>query len=321
MRLLSRRRTAGRHLPINRFLVSLAEDQKSAAIGVILSGTASDGTVGLQAIKSEGGVAFAQAPNRPAILECRRARSWRGAWILSSRPKKLPGSLSGWSTCPTPEDRRCTGGGTAVCGRGRSSKDLYILRTATGVDFSLYKTGTIKRRVARRMVLHKIDSLERYGSYLEQNEIEVAALYQDIFIHVTNFFREPETFAALQRKVLPKLMADRPQSEPLRIWVPGCSTGEEAYSIAITILEFLEQHKRASGAAVQIFGTDISAPAVDSARSGTYSETAVANVSPERLKRFFVKVGDSYQIGKHVRERCVFARHDVGRIRLSPGSI
>ena len=163
------------------------------------------------------------------------------------------------------------------------------------------------------MVLHKIDSFERYGSYLEQNEIEVAALYQDVFIHVTSFFREPETFAALQRKVLPKLMANRPQGEPLRIWVPGCSTGEEAYSIAITILEFLEQHKRASGAAVQIFGTDISAPAVDSARSGTYSETAVANVSPERLKRFFVKVGDSYQIGKQVRERCVFARHDVGK--------
>ena len=139
----------------------------------------------------------------------------------------------------------------------------------------------------------------------------MAALYQDIFIHVTSFFREPETFAALQRKVLPKLMANRPQGEPLRIWVPGCSTGEEAYSIAITLLEFLE--KRAPGAAIQIFGTDISAPAVDSARAGTYSETAVANVSPERLKRFFVKVGDSYQIGKQVRDRCVFARHDLGK--------
>jgi two-component system CheB/CheR fusion protein len=109
---------------------------------------------------------------------------------------------------------------------------IHILRTATGVDFSLYKTGTIERRVARRMILHKIDSLERYGSYLEQNAIEVAALYQDIFIHVTSFFREPEMFAALQRKVLPKLVANRPQGEPLRIWVPGCSTGEEVYSIA-----------------------------------------------------------------------------------------
>jgi two-component system CheB/CheR fusion protein len=200
-----------------------------------------------------------------------------------------------------------------LVGTADLQKILYILRTATGVDFSLYKTGTIKRRVARRMILHRIESLQRYGAYLEQNAIEVQALYQDIFIHVTSFFREPEAFAVLQRRVLPKLMANRPQGEPLRIWVPGCSTGEEVYSIAITVLEFLDKHKRASGAAIQIFGTDISAPAVDAARAGTYSETAVANVSPERLKRFFVKVRDSYQIGKQVRDRCVFARHDVGK--------
>jgi two-component system CheB/CheR fusion protein len=198
-----------------------------------------------------------------------------------------------------------------LVGAADLQKIIQILRTATGVDFSLYKTGTIKRRVARRMILQKIESLQRYGTYLEQNPLEVAALYQDIFIHVTSFFREPETFATLQRKVLPKLMAKRPPGEPLRIWVPGCSTGEEVYSIAITLMEFLD--KRASGAAVQVFGTDISAPAVDRARAGTYSETAVANVSPERLKRFFVKVGDSYQIGKQVRERCVFARHDLGK--------
>ncbi len=314
LRLLSRRRTAGRHLPINRFLVSLAEDQKSAAIGVILSGTASDGTVGLQAIKSEGGVAFAQDPKSAGYPGMPESAILAGCVDFVLPPEEIARELVRLEHLPNAKRTAAVlEAEPPFVGAADLQKILYILRTATGVDFSLYKTGTIKRRVARRMVLHKIDSLERYGSYLEQNEIEVAALYQDIFIHVTSFFREPETFAALQRKVLPKLMADRPQSEPLRIWVPGCSTGEEAYSIAITILEFLEQHKRASGAAVQIFGTDISAPAVDSARSGTYSETAVANVSPERLKRFFVKVGDSYQIGKHVRERCVFARHDVGK--------
>ena len=314
LRLLSRRRTAGRHLPINRFLVSLAEDQKSAAIGVILSGTASDGTVGLQAIKSEGGVAFAQDPKSAGYPGMPESAILAGCVDFVLPPEEIARELVRLEHLPYAKRTAAVlEAEPPFAGAADLQRILTILRTATGVDFSLYKAGTIKRRVARRMVLHKIDSFERYGSYLEQNEIEVAALYQDVFIHVTSFFREPETFAALQRKVLPKLMANRPQGEPLRIWVPGCSTGEEAYSIAITILEFLEQHKRASGAAVQIFGTDISAPAVDSARSGTYSETAVANVSPERLKRFFVKVGDSYQIGKQVRERCVFARHDVGK--------
>ena len=314
LRLLSRRRTAGRHLPINRFLVSLAEDQKNAAIGVILSGTASDGTVGLQAIKSEGGVAFAQDPKSAGYPGMPESAILAGCVDFVLPPEEIARELIRLEHLPYAKRTAAVlEAEPPFVGAADLQKILYILRTATGVDFSLYKTGTIKRRIARRMILHKLDSLERYGSYLEQNAIEVAALYQDIFIHVTSFFREPETFAVLQRKVLPKLMANRPPGEPLRIWVPGCSTGEEAYSIAITILEFLDQHKRASGAAVQIFGTDISSAAVDSARSGTYSETAVANVSPERLKRFFVKEGDNYQIGKHVRQRCVFARHDVGK--------
>jgi two-component system CheB/CheR fusion protein len=312
LRLLTRRRTDGRHLPINRFLVSLAEDQKSAAIGVILSGTASDGTAGLQAIKSEGGVAFAQDPKSAGYPGMPESAILAGCVDFILPPEGIARELIRLQRLPFAE-------GTAVVleaeppfvGATDLQRIVHILRTATGVDFSLYKTGTIKRRVARRMILHKIESLQSYGSYLEQNAIEVAALYQDIFIHVTSFFREPETFAALKRKILPKLLANRPQSEPLRVWVPGCSTGEEAYSIAIMLLEFLD--KRASGATIQIFGTDISAPAVDCARAGTYSETAVANVSPERLRRFFVKVGASYQIGKQVRDRCVFARHDLGK--------
>lgn len=312
LRLLSRRRTAGRHLPINRFFVSLAEDQKSAAIGVILSGTASDGTVGLQAIKSEGGVAFAQDPKSAGYPGMPESAILAGCVDFVLPPEDIARELIRLEHLPYAKRTAAVLEAEPLfVGAADLQKIIHILRTATGVDFSLYKTGTIKRRVARRMILHKIESLQRYGSYLEQNAIEVAALYQDIFIHVTSFFREPETFAALQRRVLPRLMANRPQGEPLRIWVPGCSTGEEAYSIAITLLEFLD--KRASGAAVQIFGTDISATAVDRARAGTYPESAVANVSPERLERFFVKAGDSYQIGKQVRDRCVFARHDLGK--------
>jgi two-component system CheB/CheR fusion protein len=312
LRLLSRRRTAGRHLPINRFFVSLAEDQKSAAIGVVLSGTASDGTLGLQAIKSDGGVTFAQDPKSAGYPGMPESAILAGCVDFVLPPEDIARELIRLKHLPYAKRTAAVlEVEPPVAGAADLQKIIQILWRATGVDFSLYKTGTIKRRVARRMVLHRIESLQRYGSYLEQNAIEVAALYQDIFIHVTSFFREPETFAALQRKVLPKLMANRPSGEPLRIWVPGCSTGEEAYSIAITLLEFLD--KRASGAAVQIFGTDISAPAVDTARAGIYPETVLANVSPERLKRFFVKVGDSYQIGKQIRDRCVFARHDLGQ--------
>ena len=312
LRLLSRRRTAGRHLPINRFLVSLAEDQKSAAIGVILSGTASDGTVGLQAIKAEGGVAFAQDPKSAGYPGMPESAILAGCVDFVLPPEEIARELIRLQHLPyAKRTAAMLEAEPPLVGAADLQKILQILRTATGVDFSLYKTGTIKRRVARRLILQKIENLQRYGTYLEHNPLEVAALYQDIFIHVTSFFREPEMFAALQRRVLPMLMANRLQGEPLRIWVPGCSTGEEVYSIAITLLEFLD--KRASGAAIQVFGTDISAPAVDTARAGTYSEAAVANVSPERLKRFFVKVGDSYQIGKRVRERCVFARHDLGK--------
>ena len=311
LRLLPRRRTAGRHLPVNRFFASLAEDQKSAAIGVILSGTASDGTLGLQAIKSEGGVAFAQLPESAGYPGMPESAILAGCVDFVLAPEGIARELVHLGRLPYARRSAGPDAEPLLAGAADLHRIIQILRTATAVDFSLYKTGTIRRRVARRMILQKIDSLPRYEAYLEQNAGEVAALYQDIFIHVTHFFREPETFAALQRRVLPKLLAKRPKGEPLRVWVPGCSTGEEAYSIAITLLEFLE--KRAPATPVQVFGTDISVPAVDRARAGTYSETAVANISPERLKRFFVKVGDSYQIGKQVRDRCVFARHDLGK--------
>jgi two-component system CheB/CheR fusion protein len=311
LRLLSRRRTAGRHLPVNRFFASLAEDQKSAAIGVILSGTASDGTLGLQAIKSEGGVAFAQDPESAGYPGMPESAILAGCVDFVLPPEEIARELVRLGRLPYARRTAAPDAEPLWTGAADLQRIIQILRTATAVDFSLYKTGTIRRRVARRMILHKIESLPRYEAYLEQNASEVAALYQDIFIHVTHFFREPETFAALRRMVLPKLIANRPKGEPLRVWVPGCSTGEEAYSIAITLLEFLEQ--RAPATPVQVFGTDISAPAVESARAGTYSETAVVNVSPERLKRFFVKVGDGYQISKQVRDRCVFARHDLGK--------
>jgi len=161
------------------------------------------------------------------------------------------------------------------------------------------------------MMLHKTESFKQYASYVQQSPAEAQALCQDVLIHVTSFFREAEAFTALRHIVFPKLLAGKSQGEPIRIWVPGCSTGEEAYSIAIALLEYLD--KRADESRCQVFATDISATTAKKARAGLYSEAAVSDVSPQRLRHFFVKVGDCYQISKAVRDRCVFARHDLAK--------
>ncbi len=186
-----------------------------------------------------------------------------------------------------------------------------IIWSSVGIDFRLYKEATIRRRIARRMALRKIESLNQYAEILKQNPEEVPALVADIFIHVTSFFRDPKCFQALQKRVLAKLCRQRSAAAPLRIWVPGCSTGEEVYSIAILLLE--ELGERASRTKIQIFGTDIQERAVEHARSGIYTQAAVTGVSPARLKRFFVKTDHEYQIQQLVRDLCVFARHDVTR--------
>ena len=211
--------------------------------------------------------------------------------------------MSGWKSSPEDENLR---------------KAFVLLRNATGVDFTHYKYSTIRRRIARRMVLHKAESLEQYLKYLGENRPELEALYEDILIHVTSFFREPESFQALKSEVFPKLMSSKPPGEPLRVWVPGCSTGEEAYSIAIVLLEYLAD--RAPSTPMQISGTDISEGAIDKARAGIYLESSVADISPERLRRFFVKVEGGYQITKSVREMCIFARQDLAKDPRSPGS-
>ena len=190
-------------------------------------------------------------------------------------------------------------------------KICLILRSSVGVDFRLYKQATVRRRIARRMALQKIASLNKYAQILKQNPEEAQALADDIFIHVTSFFRDPECFQALRKRVLAKLCRKRPAGDPLRIWVPGCSTGEEVYSIAMLLLE--ELGEQANRTKIQIFGTDIQERAVEHARAGIYTEAAIAGVSPARLKRFFVKADHGYQIQKFVRDLCVFARHDLAK--------
>ena len=184
-----------------------------------------------------------------------------------------------------------------------------MLRRAAGVDFTHYKRSTVERRISRRMVLHKIEKLDHYVKYLQENPTEVDALFEDMLINVTGFFRDPATFDALKKKVFPLIMQDKAPEAPIRVWVPGCSTGEEAYSLAIALLEYLAESEVHSP--VQVFATDVSDAAIEKARRGKYPENIAADVSPERLRRFFVGVEGGYQLSKTIRDMCVFARQNV----------
>ena len=188
-------------------------------------------------------------------------------------------------------------------------KIFLWLRAAHGVDFTHYKKASIIRRITRRMVLHNIAILKDYVSHLQDDRAELDALYRDMLINVTSFFREPESFEALQRLVFPQLMMDRPAEAPLRIWVPACSTGEEAYSIAMCALEFL--HEARSSMGLQIFATDVSDFALEKARGAKYSEGEVSDVGSDRLKRFFTRIENGYQINKSLRDLCVFAKQNI----------
>jgi two-component system, chemotaxis family, CheB/CheR fusion protein len=305
--LIPRERASVPHHPIDEFYVALASDRKTAAIGVILSGSGSDGTLGLKAIKAEGGVTFAQDPKTAAWPAMSTSAISAGAVDFVLPPAGIAAELARIGRHPYLLQRHEAPETDGPEGRGLEQIHL-LLRSATGVDFRLYKQPTIGRRVARRMALQKMKSREDYVRFLKQNAAEIKALANDIFIHVTGFFRDPECFQALRKHVFPKLHLNR-RSVPLRVWVPGCSTGEEVYSIAILLLESLGAN--ANQTKIQMFGTDISEPAVERARAGLYSEAALRGVSPARLRRFFLKVEHGYQINKEVRGLCVFARHDL----------
>ena len=312
LRLAERHDDGGQHLPIDHFLVSLAEDRKSAAIGIILSGTASDGTRGLGAIKAEGGLTFAQDEEsaRHAGMPLSAVAAGFVDFVLP--PEKIAAELARLGRHPYVAIARPAGDAAPEEEIGDAFRKIcLLLRSATGVDFLQYKPATVSRRIARRMALKKIADLNQYLRLLRGNEAEVEALYQDILVHVTGFFRDPEAFHALRAKVLPRIVARKAEGQPIRVWVPGCSTGEELYSIAVLLLEALGE--QSGEIRIQMFGTDISEPALRQARAATYPEASLAGVSPARLRKFFVKVERGYQVNKTVREMCVFARHNVTR--------
>jgi two-component system CheB/CheR fusion protein len=312
-------RPAKHHRPIDDFLRSLAEDMGHRAIGVILSGTASDGTLGLEAIQAEGGVTFAQDEASARFHSMPHSAAAAGTVDFVLPPEKIAQELMRLSREPyltnPPSNAQITSGK-----KGDSSSDpstdeagfkriLHLLHDARGVDFSSYRSSTIRRRIHRRMVLDKIPSLQNYAERLRAHAPELEALYQDLLIGVTSFFRDANTFEFLQRKVFPELIKNRAADETVRIWVSGCSTGQEAYSLAMVFLEFASSAE--VNVPLQIFATDLNETKLETARAGFYAKGLVHDVSIERLRRFFSELNGVYRINKSVRECVVFARHNV----------
>ena len=315
LKLLKRTEIRGQHLVIDSFFQSLAADQKNLAIGVVLSGTGSDGTQGLMAIKAEGGITFAQSPKSAKFDNMPQSAIASGVVDLTLSPEQIADELVRIAHHPyvipvAPATELVTPDDHLLSSQDRLSHIFLMLRNQCHVDFTYYKANTVKRRIERRMVLNKMQDLKAYAQFLSHHPEEVNALYADILIHVTGFFRDPESFEALKAEVFPKLMENRTPGNPIRVWVPGCSTGEEAYSIAISLLEFLGE--RALHTPIQIFASDISDQAIQKARLGEYPESISDAVSPERLNRFFMKMdGGGYKIAKSIRDICLFSRHDI----------
>ena len=372
LKLTPRSQVRGASRSIDFFFEALAHDQRERAIGVVLSGTASDGTLGLEAIKAEGGVTFAQDDSAkydsmprsaiaagvvdftlaPVQIAAELARIAKHPFVLGAAARESHQSHPSHGTKGTdgtdgktapelhaeaeresdqsdPKDAPLASGGkgTPRTGSRRAKKEaaaneggadtredgfakiLVILRNHCGVDFSLYKSSTIQRRVMRRLVLNKHETLAAYALFLKGNTKELDALYSDVLISVTSFFRNPEAFDALKRKVFPKILAARGRDEPVRVWVLGCSTGQEAYSLAMAFAEAAGEDARS--AKLQIFATDLNEALLEKARHGLYAKSLAQDVSPERLRRFFVEEEGGWRVSKLLREQVVFARQNV----------
>jgi len=306
LHLVRRGAERGHHMPIDTFLRSLAEDQSANAVGVILSGTANDGTLGLTAIKDNAGITFAQDADSAKYDGMPNSAIACGIVDYVLPPDRIAQELIRIQKQPAeqefPKD--------TFDGKDRLMKDVFqLLKGYSKVDFVDYKVATIRRRILRRMNINHSNELRDYVKLLHRNPQEVEALYRDVLINVTSFFRNPEVFDSLHEVVYPKVLNGRSSSEPVRVWVPGCSTGEETYSHAISLVETLSE--RRIEVPIQIFGTDLSENAIQRARTGIYKESIANEVSEVRLRRFFHKVPGGYQISKSIRDMCVFARQNV----------
>ena len=296
-----------KNMPIDVFFSSLAETYREHAIGVVLSGSASDGTLGLKEIKDQGGLTFAQEPKSAAFAGMPQSAIETGVVDFILTPEQISLQLATltrtFSQDPTSE------GSIHQAAKERALKELlYLLSVRKGTDFTYYKQTTIQRRIVRRMGLNKIEQFADYVTYFKEHLQEQELLYQDLLIPVTGFFRDPKTYEILSESVFPALLRGKEFNHPLRIWIAGCSTGEEPYSMAMSLYEFLGD--TAADHKIQIFATDISDSSIAKARNGIYSKRDIAGLSADRLQRFFVKTNGSFQINKFIRDMCVFARHN-----------
>ncbi|MCC5645140.1 PAS domain-containing protein [Nostoc sp. CHAB 5824] len=311
LQLTPRERIQGKYMPADAFFSSLATDRGHKAIAVVLSGSDGDGALGLKAIKAAGGVTFAQCEDTAKFDSMPNTAVATGNVDFVLPPQKIAEELANLSRNPLISDSVPLIAVEKLPELVDALGTIFVLlRSTTGVDFSHYKPNTLDRRIQRRMLLYKLEKLEDYAKYLQNNPGEIKALYEEILIHVTYFFRDPEAFEVLKKRVFPTITKNKSLELPIRIWVAGCSTGEEVYSIAISLLEFLSD--KVTPPSIQIFATDISEIAIEKARSGIYAENQMVEVSPERRRRFFNAIeGGGYQISKAVRELCVFARQDL----------
>ncbi|MBU1664623.1 MAG: PAS domain-containing protein [Gammaproteobacteria bacterium] len=296
----------GQRMPIDAFLRALAEDQGERGIGIILSGTGTDGTLGLRAILGAGGVTLVQDPATAKYDGMPISAIQAGYATRVLAPQKMHQALAHLAALPTPEE-------PAPAPKSGLNRILMLLRAGTGNDFSLYKQSTIGRRIERRMAQHDLSDYDIYARYLKEHPAELQILFKELLINVTSFFRDPEAFVVLKQDILPQLFADKPEGYVFRVWVAGCASGEEAYSIAILLREFMDEwwDKQHQEFKVQLYATDLDDDAIALARAGLYPPNIAADVTPERLRRFFVKEEAGYRVKKEIREMLVFAVQNV----------
>lgn len=300
--------TRGLRLPIDYFLQTLADDQKERAVAVILSGMGSDGSIGIRSIKEQNGIVMVQEPSS-AKFDSMPQKAMKSVLADIVAPANdLPLRLHDFfNRIPVIKSDH------VIDNKDKSAleKIIILLRSHTGNDFSLYKKKSIYRRVERRMGVHKIDKISSYVHFLQENPIEMDILFKELLIGVTSFFRDPGLWEKLKETVIPNLVDDMQKGSILRAWVPGCSTGEEVYSLAMVFKEAVEKKNYQNNISLQIFATDLDSEAIDVARKGVFAENISANVSPERLSRFFVETEEGYRIKTEIREMVVFAKHNI----------
>jgi two-component system CheB/CheR fusion protein len=318
LKLEPREQTIGTHLTIDLFLRSLADAKKNKAIGIVLSGTGSDGTNGLQAIKAEGGVTLAQNPQTAKFSGMPQHAIDAGAVDLVLSPTEITKELIRLAANlkrETAEVQTDVDSDSPINLKKKNIQReelkgiLGLLRAFSNVDFSNYKFATVNRRIQRRMMICKCRDFAEYLYFLKTQPDEIEFLYQDMLINVTDFFRDPESYKILTQNIFPKIMKNRSPQQPIRIWVPGCSTGEEVYSIAIALIEFLQ--KLHLNFPIQIFATDISEECIQKARAGIYPESIKQHLTEAQLKQFFEKFEQGYKVRKALRDICLFSIHDV----------